>query len=153
MIVPALLLAALLSASPPAPAPVLPVSGTVILGRAGQDALYLWDATPYVAALVQQHDTDARGMRELQATAVSILVSKAHGSSSQTLTVRVVYTQSGQVSPAYGTLTFNGVERVCTVTVPVAAANKDGATWAAAIAGGAAVPGVKIDVTGKLPPS
>jgi len=131
---------------------VRPVAGPVILARSGVQATYLWDASPYVAKLVGDKDVGDAGLRTLEGTAVAVLRDKARTSRSKTLVLRVVYTRSGEVSPVYGTLTFNGVENLATLTAARDAIVKFGAAWNGEIAHGTTPANLKIAITGKLPP-
>jgi hypothetical protein len=132
--------------------PIRPVLGPVILARTGVQSTYLWDATPYVTQLVADKDLGDTGMRALLGTAMSVIRLKAQTSHSKTLSLRVVYTRSGAVSPAYGTLTFNGVEKVATLTASRDSILKLGAGWAQEVADGKNPHGLAVEITGKLPP-
>jgi hypothetical protein len=132
---------------------IRPAAGPVILARSGAQSTYLWDATPYVAQLVAEKNVGDGGLRTLEGTAVNILHDKARSSQAKTLTLRVVYTRSGAVSPVYGTLTFNGVEKLATFTVARAAITKGGAAWASNVADGKIPHDLKVQITGKLPPA
>jgi hypothetical protein len=133
--------------------PIRPVAGPVILARSGVQATYLWDATPYVAQLVSEKDVGDTGLRALLGTAASVLRQKAPSSHAKTMTLRIVYTRSGDVSPVYGTLTFNGVEKVATLIASRDAILKHGAAWAQELAAGKKTPDLKVEITGKLPPA
>ncbi|HEY5096204.1 MAG TPA: hypothetical protein VII69_13915 [Candidatus Eremiobacteraceae bacterium] len=132
--------------------PVRPVAGPVILARSGVQSTYLWEASPYVAKLVDDKNVGDAGLRTLEGTAVSVLRDKAVSSHSKTLILRVVYTRSGAVSPVYGTLTFNGVENLATLTAARDAIIKFGAVWNEEIANGTIPHNLKVAITGKLPP-
>ncbi len=132
--------------------PIRPVIGPVILARTGVQSTYLWDATPYVTQLVADKDVGDSGMHALLGTAMSAMLQEAPASHAMTLTLRVVYTRSGDVSPVYGTLTFNGVEKVATLTASRGAIMKFGAVWAQDLANGKFPHDFKVEITGKLPP-
>jgi len=132
---------------------IRPVAGPVILARSGVQSTYLWDATPYVAQLVADKNVGDAGLRALEGTAVSVLRDKAASSHAKTLILRVVYTRSGEVSPVYGTLTFNGVEKLATLTAARDAIVKYGAAWAQDVADGRIPRELKVAISGKLPPS
>jgi hypothetical protein len=131
---------------------IRPVLGPVILARTGVQSTYLWDATPYVTQLVVDNDLGDTGLRALLGTAMSVLQQKAPLSHAKTLILRVVYTRSGAVSPVYGTLTFDGVEKVTTLTASRDAILKIGAPWAQDLANGTTPHDLKVEITGKLPP-
>ena len=129
-----------------------PVQGQVILARTGSSALYIWDATPYVAQLVADGDLGSDGMRALEATALRALADRAKGSSADSVALRVVFQKSGAVSPVYGTATFEGMEEVMTLKAerkPLLAA---ATAWIEDLLHGKPASGLAIDVTGKLPP-
>lgn len=131
---------------------IRPVAGPVILARSGVQSTYLWDASPYVTQLVADRDVGDAGMRTLEGTAVSVLRAKAASSRAKILILHVVYTHSGAVSPVYGTLTFNGIEKLVTLTVARDVVIKRGAAWAQDVADGKIPHDLKVEITGKLPP-
>ncbi len=133
-------------------AQVRPVRGPVILARSGATSTYLWDASPYVAQLVSEKNLGDVAMRALEGTAVSVLREKAKSSHSKMLLLRIVYTRSGAVSPAYGTLTFNGVEKLATVTAARDAILKKGSAWPQNVTDGKIPRELKLEITGNLPP-
>jgi len=132
---------------------VRPVQGSVILARAGSAALYIWNATPYVAQLVSDKRLGDGGLNELEATALSILTERAKAAASDTLTVRVFYEKSGAVSPAYGSATFEGMEQLLTLSAERKALGESGSHWSAELLGGKTPTGLSVSVTGALPPA
>jgi len=131
---------------------IRPADGPIVLARSGATAIYLWDASPYVASLLKEGVTSDAGMRALEATAVSILADKAStNADARTLSIRVVYQKTGAVSPAYGTATFNGIEKVMTVSLMRDDAVRSGKQFASDVAAGNVPSQVHIDVTGVLP--
>jgi hypothetical protein len=127
--------------------------GTVTLTRARGDALAVWDATSELAALVAQKPSRKAALERLESDAALVFGDRAPALKKRatTLTVLVLYTKTGAISPTYHTATFEGVERLLTLKARV----KDGArarTWAQQLRAGRMIAGVSIDVTGQLPP-
>jgi hypothetical protein len=135
-----------------ASAAVRPVEGTLVMARGGAQPLYLWNATNYVAHLVTDKLLGTDGMRALEASALQALVEKISGNTAKVVSLRVVYAKTGAVSPAYGTPTFAGMENVLTVTADRQSLLKHVASWQANIASGRTPAGVRIEVSGALPP-
>lgn len=131
--------------------PVRPASGPVILTRAGAEASYTWDSSTYVAQLVNEKVPVAEGLRALEASALSALASKAKTAKATTVSIKVVYSRTGAVSPVYKVATFAGIEKVCTITVRRSDLMKDADSWSSSLAAGTVPAQVKIDVTGRLP--
>jgi hypothetical protein len=129
-----------------------PLTGSVIMARAGTNPLYVWNATPYIAQLGTDKQLGEPGLRNLEATAVTALAEKASTLSSQTVSMRAVYEKTGAVSPLYRTSTFEGLEDVMTITVDRKALLASTAAWVTALEAGTTPHGVKIDITGALPP-
>lgn len=135
---------------------VPPIQGSVILARNGNEALFLWDASPYVAQLVAERKTGPEGLHLLEATAISELAKRARASRAKYLRMKVLYMRTGAVSKMYGGRIFAGVEHI----VNLGASRRDlllyGSSWSAEFARGEPVGAVqahlKIEVTGKLPP-
>jgi hypothetical protein len=142
----------LMATAPLLAAPLRPLEGPIILAKAGSSPLYLWNATLYVAHLVSDKALGDDGLHALEATAVDALGSHVSASSAKMVSLEVVYARTGAVSPVYNAPTFTGMEKVLTISVPCAALVRDRASWSQALASGKIPPGVRIDVTGKLPP-
>jgi hypothetical protein len=129
------------------------IPGNVIVVRESDDAVLLWDATPDVEDIVKARlsDTDAGARLErdaLRALAASLdQVPKA-----RTVTLRVLYSKTGDVSPAYGSPTFAGIERYATLTVDARRATGDADRWQE-LGPKSAVPSwIGYKVEGQLPP-
>ncbi|MDE2482725.1 MAG: hypothetical protein KGN02_11090 [bacterium] len=133
-------------------ADVRPLAGSIVMARAGSSPIFLWNATDYVAKLVSDKVLGDDGMHALEATAVTGLAQKVASSSAATVAIRVVYAKTGAVSPVYGTPTFTGMENVLTISAPRGALVKNAGPWATQLADGKVPAGVKIVVSGKLPP-
>ena len=129
------------------------VPGHIVLARTEADALVIWEATPEVAAIVSGKLSDADANARLERDALRVLGQEAPKlASARTITVRVIYSKTGDVSPVYGTPTFAGVERYATVTISGADASSDRDKWKE-LADGATPPAwVRFDIVGTLPP-
>jgi|ERR1700681_1213743 hypothetical protein len=133
---------------------IRPVSGAVIVTRTSPaEAGLIWDATAYVTQLVSEKITDERGMRAIEATALRALADKGKGLAATSLTLKVTYAKTGAVSPVYGNVTFAGFESVVTIAAKRAALAQHASAWSTDLANGTIPKGVRISVTGKLPPS
>jgi hypothetical protein len=135
-------------------ADVSQVPGHVVLARTEEDALAIWDSTPEVAAIVNDKvsDADAKARLELDALRVLAQVQPKISSNAKTITIRVIYSKSGEVSKVYGTPTFAGVERYANLKVKAADAASDRDKWKE-LGDKAAPPAwVDFEVVGELPP-
>ena len=141
------------SARADAPA-VRPVIGAVIVTRTTPaEATVLWDATSYVAQLVSEQITDERGMRAIEATGLRALAEKGKGLAAPALTLKVTYAKTGAVSPVYRSETFAGFEPVVTIFAKRVALEQHADAWSTQLANGTIPKGVRVSVTGKLPPA
>ncbi|HZO95348.1 MAG TPA: hypothetical protein VFB22_16490 [Candidatus Baltobacteraceae bacterium] len=109
------------------------VPGNAILARSAGDALVIWDASPVVASIVhsKMSDADANALLEHDAADVLSKMWPNVEKSAKTLTVRIVYSKTGAVSPVYGTPTFMGIERYATLTAKSTDVKAHGAAWPA----------------------
>jgi hypothetical protein len=128
-------------------------AGTVVLAKSSPDALLLWDSSPVLAKLVGDKVGEAKALSALESDAVTIASQRAAKlTTAKTVTVQVIYSMTGAVSPVYNTATFAGVEKVLTVSGAPADLVKNGTAYAASLAQGTVPAAVKVSVTGKLPP-
>lgn len=133
--------------------PALADLGTVVVAKTGPTPLLLWDATPLVTQVVQNKQPREAALRDLESQAMQILGQHARGlKHAKSLTIRVLYQKTGAVSPVYGTATFEGVERVFELTASSADARAHAKQLAEGIARGTVPRGVRLNVTGTLPP-
>jgi hypothetical protein len=133
---------------------IRPVTGAVIVTRTTPaEAGLLWDATPYVRQLVSEQMTDERGIRAIEATALHALAEKAKDLAAPMLTLKVTYARTGEVSPAYRSVTFAGFEPVMTMGVRRAALAQHADAWSTQLSNGTIPKDVHVSVTGKLPPA
>lgn len=129
------------------------VPGRVVLARAEGDALLIWDSTAEVAAIVSGKLSDADANARLEHDALRVLAAEqAKITSAKTITVRVVFSKTGDVSPVYGSPTFAGVERYATVEIQGADASSDRDKWKELPDNATPPAWVKFDVLGELPP-
>ena len=148
-----LALVALAGRAVPALASEDPVPGHVIFARASQDALLLWDATVEVTAIVRERRPDGAANARLEHDALRVLAaSLSEVKHARTITVRVIYSKTGDVSPVYGAPTFLGIERYANVTLAAAsaAANRDG--WQQLDAKSVPPGWIAFKIVGALPP-
>jgi hypothetical protein len=129
------------------------VPGRVVLARAEGDALLIWDSTAEVAAIVSGKLSDADANARLERDALHVLAAEQPKvTSAKSITVRVVFSKTGDVSPVYGSPTFAGVERYATLKIDASDAASDRDKWKE-LADTATPPAwVKFDVIGELPP-
>ena len=141
-------------AAPPAVGADAPVPGHVIVARASGDALLIWDATPEVASIVSRNVSDADANAQLERDGLRVM-SQSLGKvarDAKTVTVRIIYGHTGEVSKVYGSATFAGVERYAIVTMSGHDATSDRDKWKEAGSGSASPSWVEYKITGKLPP-
>jgi hypothetical protein len=127
-------------------------AGTVVLVKTTPDALVLWDSSPVLAKLVGDKVGPQQALTTLESDAMVIAAQRSAGlADAKSITVQVIYSKTGAVSPMYNTATFAGVEKLLTVAGSPADIAKNGTSYAAALARGDVPPGINISVTGKLP--
>jgi hypothetical protein len=133
-------------------ATIRPMQGEIILAKSGNDASqYLWDATPYVQGLVNDRELGQDGMNALEATGISALAAKAGSSHSDSVALEISY-KPVSANSIYGSPTFGDRQPLCTLAAKRDDLIKNASTWAAELASGNTPPGLKVSVTGKLPP-
>jgi hypothetical protein len=143
---------ALTSVAAASPENVVP--GHAVLAKPGGEALVIWDASPVVAMIVTSKMTDADANDVLERDAAHVLAEMANNldKSAKSVTVRVVYSKTGAVSPIYGAATFAGVERYALLTVAGTDARLDRDKWKELDAKSAIPRWFAYKVTGLLPP-
>src|SRR5579862_6217127 len=93
------------------------MQGTIVVAKTEGDAVILWDITPSVRAFAAKPGSTNEKMRELEADAAKILLSRLGDvTSASTVSVRVLYQKIGAVNPVYNVNTFGGVEKVVVVS-------------------------------------
>lgn len=130
------------------------VPGHAVLAKPGGDALVIWDASPVVAAIVKSKTDDSGANDLLERDAVHVLASMAPNidKSAKTVTIRVIYSKTGAVSPVYGTPTFLGIERYATLIVAAGDTQGDRDKWKELDAKTPVPSWFAFKVTGLLPP-
>lgn len=105
--------------------------GRAVLSKSTGDALVIWDASKVVASIVRSKMADAAADGLLKRDAVRVLAKMLRNidRTAKTITVRIIYAKSGDVSPVYGTLTFKGVEHYALLTVHGADAQSHKTKW------------------------
>ncbi len=155
VVVPALAALAALTGAP-SPAAAQSVAGHVILAKTNGDAVLLWDATPEVAAVVDGRLGDDAANVRLERDALLVLADEfPKVERARTITVRILYDKTGDVSPVYGTATFAGVETYATLTAHTSDVARERArrrTPDAAATPPPPPPWVTFHVVGELPP-
>lgn len=130
------------------------VPGHAVLARPTGEALVIWDATPLVASIVAEKlsDADANALVAHDALRVLAKMQPNVERAATSITVRVIYSKTGEVSPVYGTATFAGVERYATLTARAADLRTDKGKWRE-LDDKAALPNwLTFTIIGKLPP-
>jgi hypothetical protein len=126
--------------------------GKVIQARGGDDALFIWDATPVVAKMVGAKVDDSATLAELEAHALGIAIAKAPALQSANVSVNVLYAATSEVSPAYNAVTLGDYVRVFTLKVKRGDALAKAAAWAKDVTANVVPAEVDVHVSGKLPP-
>lgn len=130
------------------------VPGTVVVARTSSDALIIWDSSPEIAAIVKDKLSDRDANVRIEHDALHVLATSLDkvGKDAKTITVRVVYSKNGDVSPVYGTPTFLGIEKYATVSASRTDLATDRDKWKE-IGDTADLPAwIKVEILGKLPP-
>jgi hypothetical protein len=130
------------------------VMSHAVLAKPGGDALVIWDASTVVASIVKNKvaDPDANVVLEHDALRVLAGMVPSLDKHLKSVTVRIIYSKIGAVSPVYGTPTFAGVERYATLTASGADALSDRDRWKE-LNEKAAIPAwFEYKLTGLLPP-
>lgn len=95
--------------------------GYAVVAKASGDALVIWDASRVVRMIAHSKMNDAAANDLVKRDAIRVLggalpnVNRA----ATTVTIRVDYAKTGDVSPVYGTPTFEGVEHYALLTASV----------------------------------
>ena len=128
--------------------------GHVVVARVSEDALIIWDASPEVAMIVSNKVANDAANDQLERDALRVLAQALPKleKSAKTVTVRVVYNKTGDVSPVYGAPTFAGVERYATLALSYKDAAGDRQKWKELDAKHAVPAWIEFKVIGQLPP-
>ena len=129
------------------------VAGNVIMSRGGAHPMFVWDATPGVKDIVEKGTSRGEALRSLEAAAIELAKDRsARLNGAKDVTVIVMYSKTGDVSPVYQAATFTGVERLFTLVVSRSALAKNAAAYERSIAGGNVPKEINLKLTGELPP-
>ncbi len=125
----------------------------VVVAGTGASAILIWNASPLVARIVSENIPDRAANERLERAALRAVapdIALLH--LAKTITVRVLYDKTGEVSPVYGGPTFGGVERYATLTFDAADARANAAKWKALRESDALPRWLRLTVLGTLPP-
>jgi len=130
------------------------VPGNAVLARANGDALVVWDATTVIALIVKNRTNDATANDVLEHDAARVLaaIAPSVNKSVKTIGVQIVYSKTGDVSPVYGSATFQGVEDYATLTVTMAELRAHARAWKDLDPKSSLPASLAFKVTGHLPP-
>lgn len=129
------------------------VPGNVIMSRGGAHPMLVWDASPGVKDIVEKGTARDEALRGLEAAAIALAKDRAPQlRAARDVTVVVMYSKTGDVSPAYQAATFTGVERLFTLVVSRNALLKNAGAYEKSLAGGTVPKDIKLTLTGVLPP-
>jgi hypothetical protein len=143
----------LAAASPSFAADANAIPGNVTVARDGVHSLLIWDASPLVKSLTSAKTPRDQALAQLESDALSIAAARASQlTAAHDITVRVVYLKTGDVDPAYGAPTLQGVERLATVQASRGDLTSHQATLVDQLKAGKVPQGVNVSVIGQLPP-
>ncbi|MDQ2664266.1 MAG: hypothetical protein M3Y18_09610 [Candidatus Eremiobacteraeota bacterium] len=125
--------------------------GNVAVSRSRGDAMVIWDATGELSDLVAAKASKNDVLERIESDAALIFAAKAPRlrKTAKTLSVVVLYTKTGAVSPTYHVATFEGVERLLVLKARATANARD---WAGKFSRGTVPSGASVTLTGQLPP-
>ena len=130
------------------------VPGHAVLAQPGGDALIIWNASPVVAPIVRSKmsGADADALLERDAIRALAKIFPNIDKSASSITVRIIYALSGEVSPLYGNPTFKGFEQYALLNIRGRDARAERARWDD-LADKAQVPSIfTLKIVGRLPP-
>lgn len=130
------------------------IPGKFVVARTDGSGLIIWDCAPVIEQIVKDKLSDSDANVLLQRDALLVLAKTASQfAASKDVRVRVVYSKTGAINPAYGAATFTGIERYAELVMPVAKLRGDTEHWKEAAAGTGALPAfTALAVKGTLPP-
>jgi hypothetical protein len=150
---PAALPAALLAMASAAGAqPVVP--GHQVLTRTSGDALIVWDATPDVNALASAKPGREKAAARLRSDALRVAAHFVHAvdAHARSLSVKVIYYQTGPPDPRYPTVPFQGTVVYGLLRLPYRDASVDRDHWMTLAPGRPLPRWVVFTQSGALPP-
>ena len=125
----------------------------VVIANVGPAAVLIWNASPFVAQLVANRVPDAAANDRLEHAALRAIATDVRLlTRAKTITVRILYDKTGDVSPIYGSATFAGVERYANYSFPAPLARANANRWKSLRDADALPPWGALRVIGTLPP-
>lgn len=127
-------------------------TGKVVLAKVTGEAVALYDASADVAAIVKDGSSTDEANRRLQRVALAVLAKELpEFKTAKSAVIRVTYARNGDVSPAYGSPTFAGIERYANLKCDLADARSDRSGWSTDSSG--KLPSwATFEIVGELPP-
>jgi len=127
--------------------------GNIAVARARGDAMVIWDATQALTDLVATKASKKDVINRLTSDAALVFGTEALRLKryAKTVSVIVLYTKTGAISPTYHVATFEGVERLLVFKAPSRASGQAHA-WASQLLRGVMPRGAFVAVVGQLPP-
>lgn len=131
-----------LAASPP---------GAVVIAKTSGNALLIWQATPFVAAVASKHETANQQLAEIESAGLQVLIERrALLKKATSASVKVMYIRTApQNDPQYAPTSFAGFTQLLLLTATKAALNQS-AQWPKAVDPLHLPPGITVNVTGKI---
>ena len=131
-----------LAASPP---------GAVVVAKTSGNALLIWQATPFVAAVASKHETSDQQLGEIEAAGLQVLIDhKGLLKKASSVSVKVMYIRTApQNDPQYAPTSFAGFTQLLVLTATKSALNQS-AKWPKTVDPSHLPPGVTANVTGKI---
>jgi hypothetical protein len=125
----------------------------VVIANTGASAVLIWNASPIVTKIVADGVSDTVANDRLERAALRAVAPDIPAlPRAKTISVRILYDKTGDVSPVYGSPTFAGVERYATLTCDAAHARASAAQWKGLRDTDALPAWLTLTVVGTLPP-
>ena len=130
------------------------IPGHAVLAQPGGDALIIWNASQLVASIVRSKMSDADADQLVERNAIGVLAKMLPtvDGNARTITVRVIYALSGEVSPLYGSPTFKGFEQYALLSMRGRDARADKQKLRDLQKTGTIPPALRYKIVGRLPP-
>lgn len=139
---------------PPIVAIAAPGTEQIILAKPGPDVLLIWNAQATIAGLASKSTDKQAALRKIKSEAVGILIQKKSSyGTAKTITLRVIYPHAPEMNPQYNLATLGAVEYLMTLRADISRLRKSGAAWMRQLGNGKDPNGLRITVTGVLPPT
>jgi hypothetical protein len=130
---------------------VLPANQVMVSSTTG-DALVIWDASNYIQNAATNKVSKAQVMTNIQTLAGKLLLEKAQTFTpdAKTVTVRVMYAPTVLIE-LYKTATFQGFEKLMTVSASRADAVAQQSAWLSILSSDKVPHGMTVSIFGSLP--